>query len=267
MFVLVDAFTDTPFAGNPAGVCLLEDEYPSSSKLQEIAAYFNWSEIAFLKKLDDDVFQIRWFSPLDEAPLCGHATLAAAHALFQKGLVNSNKIVFKYNKGYLEAFKDNDSCISMKFPIKQVEKTDLKIDTNKLFGIKKYKQIYRDDLLIIIELESHEDVFSASPNFNEIKKIDCRAICLTSSGFNNYDFVSRYFAPSVGIFEDPVCGSAHCRLSYIWSQKLSKNEMIAYQASKRSGILKLQKNDDHVIISGNAITICELDINNRFALY
>ena len=258
MLYLVDAFTDVPFKGNPAGVCIL-DEYPSDIELQKIAAYYNWSEISFLKKIDESTFRIRWFSPLDEAPLCGHATLAAAHILFSKGIVKGKSIEFLYNSGTLYANLNKDKTVTMSFPEKPVETCD-KVDfsVQELIGISDFIEVLRDDLLFVIVLKNADDIKNASPNFDAIKKIKTRAIAITARGSGDFDFFSRYFAPIVGLYEDPVCGSMHCRLANYWKTKLDKTEFIAYQASKRSGVLKLTVDSGVVKISGNAVTVCTI---------
>lgn len=257
MFYLVDAFTDESFRGNPAGVCLVDD-YPDDFELQRFAKYYNWSEIAFLKRSGNDSFYIRWFSPLDEAPLCGHATLASAHVLFSKGFVSGNEIHFEYNGGVLEVEK-SEEFITMNFPAKPVVKcTSFPFSVSKVIGLKSYKEVFKDDLVYVIVLNSWQDVVNAIPNFDEIKKVDCRAIAITAPGTDGFDFYSRYFAPRVGIYEDPVCGSMHCRLACYWSNVLKKNSFNAFQASSRTGSLKVELEGGRVKLSSKARIICEL---------
>jgi PhzF family phenazine biosynthesis protein len=259
VFFLVDAFTSNPFKGNPAGVCVV-DAFPCDKLLQDVARYFNWSEIAFVVKLSNSVFQIRWFSPLDEAPLCGHATLAAAHVIFTQNLVSSHDVTFKYNGGEIIARTTCDGLISMSFPTKQVSRCDnAPFNVNDIIGVNRYVEIVNDELLYIIVLQDQRDVLRAVPNFEKIKKVDCRAIAITARCDDQYDFCSRYFAPRVGIFEDPVCGSMHCRLAWYWSAILHKNTFTAYQASKRSGVLYVKLNGDAVEISGTAVMVCKID--------
>ncbi len=260
MFFLVDAFCDIPFKGNPAGVCIV-DEYPTDSEMQQFARYYNWSETAFVKKLGEKEFYIRWFSPLDEAPLCGHATLASAHILFSKGIVSGDEINFRYNSGELKITKSDD-LITMSFPAKPVQKcSSFPFSVNKIIGIKSYKEVLKDDLIYLIVLNSKEDVINAIPDCDEIKKIDCRAVAITAIGDSEFDFYSRYFAPKVGIYEDPVCGSMHCRLACYWNSVLKKTSFNAFQASKRTGILKIVLEGDLVKLSSKAQTICEIDSN------
>lgn len=262
MFFLVDAFNAEPFKGNPAGVCILDD-YPEDSKLQKIAKYYNWSETAFLRRLGDNEFRIRWFSPLDEAPLCGHATLASAHILFSESLVSSDFINFRYNAGEISVAKSGDD-LTMFFPAKHVTKCeDFPFSVSEIINIKNYIEVVKDDLLYIIVLKTKEDVYNAVPNFDAIKKVNCRAIAITAKGDDHFDFYSRYFAPRVGIYEDPVCGSMHCRLACYWKEILNKSKFAAFQASKRSGILgvEITCDDQLVKLSSKARTICKIDFN------
>lgn len=260
MVFLVDAFTDVPFKGNPAGVCVV-DEYPDDKTMQRIAAYYCWSEIAFVKKLGGNNFYIRWFSPNDEAPICGHATMAASHILFTKGIVDGNIINYQFHGGIIKAVLQ-DGLISMNFPAKPVRKCNsFPFSVNKVIGQKSYKEVVKDDLIYVIVLNSKEDVFNIEPNFDEIKKVDCRAIAVTAPGDENFDMYSRYFAPRVGINEDPVCGSMHCRLACYWHSVTGKTEFKAFQASKRTGILNVEHAGDRVKLSGKACTVCEFKIN------
>jgi predicted PhzF superfamily epimerase YddE/YHI9 len=295
-FYLVDAFTDEPFRGNPAGVCIVE-EYPRSSSMQKLAAYHDWSEISFVKHLTENKFYIRWFSPMDEAPLCGHATLAAAHILFTNNLTSCNSIFFEYNSGTIMAELNETGSITLSFAIRPVYRcnsldpppqTPLSspllsspllcsvspsnrsdcgscggglipfFSLEQLIGIERCIEVLRDDLIYVVVLNSAEDVARAVPNFEAIKKIDARAVAITGIGSGDFDFSSRYFAPKVGIYEDPVCGSMHCRLAYYWKSVLGKSKFRAYQASRRTGILDIEIIGEVVRITGKAVTICNL---------
>lgn len=262
MFFLVDAFSSVPFRGNPAGVCFLDD-YPEfdETSFQRIANYFNWSEISFLRRMSPNVYRLRWFTPLDEAPLCGHATLGAAHALFSLRKTTSNRITFLYKNGILFADNNDDGSITLSFPLKPIKKCEkYPFSIKAITGISGEAEVYKDDLVYVIVFDKTEDVFDTIPNFNKIKEIDCRAITITAPGFDNFDFVTRYFAPKVGLYEDPVCGSTHCRLVHYWSQRLHKNKFEAFQASKRTGTLSLELCNNIVKITGNAVTVCEFTI-------
>ena len=252
---LVDAFTDEAFKGNPAGVCILKNNYPDNKVMQSIAQYYNWSEIAFIKYLSDDNFAIRWFSPLDEAKICGHATLAS----FQN---KSNIIQFKSRSGKLFATLLQDNSIVLTFPLIKVEKCkSIPFNINEIFGNSRYIEVLTDGVIYIVVLKNYQDVFNINPNFDLIKQVKARAIAITAKYNNEYDFCSRYFAPSVGIYEDPVCGSLHCRIAWYWSKILNKNHLIAYQASKRTGILKLSLNNTNntVKIIGNATITAKIN--------
>lgn len=257
---LVDAFTNIPFKGNPAGVCVV-DEYPSIDAMQRIASYYGWSEIAFVKKLGENNFYIRWFSPNDEAPICGHATMAASHILFSKNIVEGNIINYQFNSGSLNA-ELRDGFISMNFPAKPVQKcVNFPFSVSKVIGIKSYKEVVKDDLIYVIVLNSKEDIFNIAPNFDEIRKVNCRAIAVTAPGDENFDMYSRYFMPRVGVNEDPVCGSMHCRLACYWHSVTGKTVFRAFQASKRTGVLTVEYVGDRVRLSGAAYIVCEFDIH------
>lgn len=255
---LVDAFTDVPFKGNPAGVCIV-DEYSNDLEMQRMAHYYRWSEIAFVKKLEENNFYIRWFSPNDEAPICGHATMAASHILFSTGIVNGNTINYQFNAGKLQAFL-NENIITMNFPARSVTKcTTFPFSVNKVIGTRLYQEVVKDDLIYIIVLNSKDDVINIVPNVDEIKKVDCRAIAVTAPGDENFDMYSRYFFPRSGVDEDPVCGSLHCRLACYWHSITGKTLFKAFQASKRTGILDVEYLGDRVKLSGKACTICEFE--------
>lgn len=255
----VDAFSDKFFAGNPAAVCVVE-EFLDNTLMQSIAEELNLSQTAFVKKLSPQHFHIRWFSPKDETPICGHATLAAAHILWEQFKVESPLITFDSLSGPLTALK-NDDWITINFPAKAVQPSPMPELLNKALGYHPIISVHRDDLIYLVVLPTAEDVVNIQPNLAKIEKLPCRAITITA--LNNryfskeFDFVSRYFAPKVGIPEDPVCGSAHCRLAPFWASQLNKTEFLAYQASSRGGVLKLKLENDRVSLSGQAITVSE----------
>jgi PhzF family phenazine biosynthesis protein len=265
VFFLVDAFTDVPFFGNPAGVYFMDSDVCSCSteSMQKVAAYFDWSEISYVSKISENRYRIRWFSPRDEAPLCGHATLAASHALFSMKYVEGNCIDFVFNEGTIRSIREDDGFISMLFPmkpIKQVQSWPFNIE--EIIGVSEYEAVLKDNLAYVIVLKNAEAVARVAPNSHAIKKIDVRSIIVTAIGYGEYDFCSRYFAPSVGLYEDPVCGSAHCRLTPYWGQILNKTEMLAFQSSKRTGVLKVGLSGNYVRIGGKAVTVAEfLDFN------
>jgi len=244
----VDAFTDQVFGGNPAAVCPLSS-WLSDQVMQQIAMENNLSETAFFVK-EGDAFHIRWFTPEMEIDLCGHATLASAHVIFNHIKFNEDKIAFKYGGGNLSVTKNSD-LLSMDFPSIKSEPTVITEQIILSMG-KKPKEVYRArDLMVVYDAEC--DVMGLQPNFNEMSEIDTLGIIATAPG-DKVDFVSRFFAPRAGINEDPVTGSAHCMLIPFWADRLMKNRLEAMQLSKRRGVLFCEFKDERVVISGTAIT-------------
>jgi PhzF family phenazine biosynthesis protein len=251
----VDAFTDKPFAGNPAAVTIVED-FPTDDRCQKIAAEMNLSETAFLKPLGVDHFHIRWFTPEVEIKLCGHATLASAHLLFEENMITGNTITFDSLSGPLFVKKESKNII-LDFPLQK---------TGEALPLHPFEEIFEQDTIVnavqayddvIVELKNEALVRKLSLDPIKVKKIDCRALIVTAKGTAPYDFVSRMFAPRVGINEDPVCGSAHCKLPDYWQKKLKKHAFLAYQASSRGGVLDVSICEDRVHLKGQAITIME----------
>lgn len=250
---IVDAFAEKPFTGNPAAVMLV-DEFPNN--MQEIAAEMNLSETAFVKSLSTDSFHIRWFTPKIEVKLCGHATLASAHILFSQNLIQSEQIHFDSLSGTLKVKKEND-FFTLDFPLQKISH---KLDHQKFidgFGFSdEIEEVYSalDD--VIIRVKNEKIVRNLNPNFSLLKEVDARGIIVTA-GSEKYDFISRFFAPRVGVNEDPVTGSAHCKLADYWQRVLGKKEFIAYQASGRGGTIQIKIVDDRVLLTGKAITTME----------
>lgn len=259
----VDAFTDKPFRGNPAGVCLLEDPQ-SDSWMQDIAMEMNLSETAFLLKIKEG-FSLRWFTPKTEVSLCGHATLASAHILWEEGILRlEEEAIFLTKSGKLVA-SNKDNGIEMDFPSMSVQDADA---PNSLIGALKIKPSYIGRYLCssgasyLIEVESEDVVKNMNPDFGKLRFEDAKAIIVTSiSESSDYDFISRFFAPALGIDEDPVTGSAHCCLAPYWAPKLQKNELVGYQASKRSGVVHCRVSGNRVFLKGKAITIFKGELN------
>jgi PhzF family phenazine biosynthesis protein len=251
----VDAFTKVPYSGNPAAVAIIP-KFPEDTLCQKIAAEMNLSETAFVKPLTDGTFHIRWFTPLVEIKLCGHATLAAAHILFQEGLVSSNEITLTSLSGQLTVTKKNDALI-LNFPLQKtgpalpVENFMEQLDMDE--SVLSATQASDND--IILELESSQALRTINLDSKDILKLGCRDLILTARGDGPYDFISRVFAPCQGIDEDPVTGSAHCKLAHYWQQKLNKDSFLAYQASKRGGEIHITIQQDRVLLKGHAITI------------
>ena len=252
----VDAFTDKPYSGNPAAVCILESK-PTDKLMQDIASEMSLPETAFLLPFKDG-YSLRWFTPSSEIDLCGHATLASAHILMEKGYINEGQKVDFYTKSGLLTAKSEDGWIRLNFPArpeKESNAPDNLIDALNINPIYVGKNIFD----YIVEVETEEIVRNIKPDFNKLMKVDMRGVIVTAKS-KEYDFISRFFAPEIGVFEDPVTGSAHCCLGPYWRNKLGKDEFIAYQASSRGGVLRVKVVDDRVFISGKAVTVLEWEI-------
>lgn len=253
-FCTVDAFTDTLFKGNPAAVCVVE-AFPSDDLMQNIATEVNLSETAFIVPLNTNHFDIRWFTPKIEVPLCGHATLAAAHVLWtEMEIVTTEEIYFESKSGVLKAWRDENG-ITLDFPAHYVEPISIPEGLIEALGVSPVSVgRAHDDCLV--ELHSAQEVIDLSPDTARLANIDCRGVIVTAEGGDDsdYDFVSRFFAPKVGVAEDPVSGSAHCKLASYWSERLGKNVFNAYQASKRGGYIKVRYEGERVLLTGHAVT-------------
>lgn len=256
----VDAFTGEPFKGNPAAVCLL-DKPRSSEWMQALVMEMNLSETAYLVPRDDGGYDLRWFTPAIEVPLCGHATLASAHTLWESGnLAEDQEARFLTLSGWLKARKQ-DQNIEQDFPAIFSEETVLPEIIADALQLKStdfvsHRAIQRERNNYLLELGSVDSVVNLKPDFAALRRSCDTGVIVTARGNSaKYDFVSRFFAPYAGIDEDPVTGLAHCQLSPYWSGKLGKSEMLAYQASRRGGELKVRLNGDRVALGGQAVTI------------
>ncbi|NLU90338.1 PhzF family phenazine biosynthesis protein [Chitinophaga sp. Ak27] len=246
----VDAFTRVPFKGNPAGICLLE-AMPDDTLLTAIAAENNLSETAFLLP-EGAGYRLRWFSPLVEIPLCGHATLASAHMLWENGLaLQGAPISFYTLSGTLTAYQE-DGWIVLDFPARSHEPATLPDALKPLF--KEAVQVTYSVDRYIVELPSGGAVATFVPDPAILRSYRC-IITGKADAATPYDFISRYFAGPVGVDEDPVTGSAHCSLASYWAERLHKNEFLAWQASKRGGELKVTLRGDRVLLKGEAVTV------------
>ena len=249
----VDAFTEIPFRGNPAAVCIL-DEPREDRWMQAVAKEMNLSETAFLHPKQDG-FYLRWFTPEVEVELCGHATLASAHVLWETGLLDPQEQVrFHTRSGLLTAtLKGNE--VEMDFPARPESPSIIPTGLREALGADlKYVGKTRYDLLV--ELDSAKTVRDLSPDYAKLKQVSARGIMVTSEAdMEGYDFISRFFAPHVGINEDPVTGSAHCSLGPFWSKRLGKNALVAFQASARGGEVKVRVEGDRVFLGGRAVTV------------
>ncbi|MCD7900237.1 MAG: PhzF family phenazine biosynthesis protein [Bacteroides sp.] len=252
----VDAFTDEPFKGNPAGVMIVTEEV-SSEWMQNVAAEMNLSETAFVFPGEKE-FEIRYFTPTIEVPLCGHATLASSHIIYELGLKSANETIKLRAKGADLIIKKEDDWIVMDFPEYPIQKTDMHKDFKRLVGfepIEMYSSIY--DWVIAIA-KNENDILNARPDFGLLTENGLGHLMITAeSDSNQADIVVRCFAPMGGINEDPVTGSAHCALTPLWSEKLGKSELDSLQLSKRTGRMKVKLNNGRVEIKGKALTVFE----------
>lgn len=266
-FWYVNAFANEPFKGNPAAVFLVS-EFPSARVMQKIAREINLSETTFVKYVSENHYHIRWFSPKDEAPLCGHATIAATHILNQENKLTSNTVQYTSIAGDLAVDIDGPHY-TLDLPSFAVKPCPLNDVLRKSLKDVSIDSVYEDDILYMVVLSSPDDVQNLQPDLSKIATLPKRAVIVTAAHFGDYDFVSRYFAPKVGIFEDPVCGSAHCRLTPFWAKILKKNEMTAFQMSKRTGVLNVKNSTTHhgdgdgdrVLIQGKAYTSATCDLH------
>ncbi|ODS38575.1 MAG: oxidoreductase [Candidatus Altiarchaeales archaeon WOR_SM1_79] len=252
----VDAFTNKMFSGNPAGVCILVS-HKDEEWMQNVAREMNLSETAFLQE-DTDGFKLRWFTPAREVDLCGHATLAGAHILWETKRLSENMEARFHTKSGLLTAKKTGEWIELNFPKEECRETEAPQELITGLGMPsmQVKYVGRNRMDYILDVESEEIVRKLNPNFELLKKINARGVIVTSaSNSSEYDFVSRFFAPTVGINEDHVTGSAHCCLGPFWQRKLNKNFFTAYQASERGGFVKVRVSDERVYLGGQAITV------------
>ena len=257
----VDAFTDRPFAGNPAGVCILS-EPAEETWMQNVAREMNLSETAFLHPRPlGKGYVLRWFTPAAEVDLCGHATLATAHILWETGhLQAGQQAQFHTRSGLLTASKKGD-WIEMDFPAKPEQSATSPRDLQKALGVK-IKYTGRNQFDYLVEVESEKIVREMKPDITLLKTLPVRGVMVTSrADSSDYDFVSRFFAPAVGVNEDPVTGSAHCCLGPFWSKKnQGQKEFLAFQASPRGGVVRVKVAGERVILGGQAVTVMRAEL-------
>ena len=251
--VQVDAFTDRPFRGNPAAVCVLPGPR-DEGWMQDVAREMNLSETSFLHR-DGDAYRLRWFTPAAEVDLCGHATLAGAHVLWEEGYLRPDEPArFDTRSGRLTAER-RDGAIVMDFPAKPVERDAPADDLAAALGAA-IVAAAMNQFDALVELGSEAVVRSLRPDFRRLAAVPVRGVIVTARASTpGFDFVSRFFAPNVGIDEDPVTGSAHCFLGPYWRAKLGRDTFRAYQASQRGGVVGVRVRGDRVELEGRAVTV------------
>jgi len=254
--VQVDAFTDRPFAGNPAAVCVLPA--PRDERwMRDVAREMNLSETAFLVRHDDGAYDLRWFTPAAEVDLCGHATLASAHVLWEDGhIAPAGTARFHTRSGLLTAARA-DGWIELDFPATPPTAAEPPAGLAQTLGAEP-QWVGRSRFDAVALLEDERAVRELRPDIPALGQVDARGIIVTAPAAEpdaGYDFVSRFFAPRVGVDEDPVTGSAHCALGPFWAQRLGKDELVGYQASARGGRVRVRTRGDRVLLGGQAVTV------------
>src|SRR5215472_915706 len=249
----VDAFTDTPFAGNPAAVCLLpapRDE----GWMQSVAREMNLSETAFLVA-EADGYALRWFTPAVEVALCGHATLASAHVLWEDGHLPSDRQARFHTKSGLLTGDRAGEWIELDFPAKREEPAPAPAGLAQALGVAP-KYVGRNQFDYLVEVDGESTVRSLTPDHAALASLPVRGVIVTSRADSpGYDFISRFFAPGSGVPEDPVTGSAHCALGPYWQARLGQSDFVAYQASPRGGVVRVRVVGERVKLGGKAVTV------------
>jgi len=254
----VDAFTDEPFRGNPAGVCFLETER-GEDWMQAVAREMNLSETAFLVPQDDG-YRLRWFTPAAEVDLCGHATLASAHALRETGRASEDAELHFHTLSGLLTARRTGKTIELNFPSEPPSACSLPAGMAEALGVDPiWTGANRIDFLV--EIKDAEELSRIQPDFRALKALTSRGVMVTCrSDREGFDFLSRFFAPAVGVDEDPVTGSAHCCLGPYWKEKTGRNIFTAFQASSRGGTVRVRVLDDRVILGGMAVTVLKGEV-------
>jgi len=256
--IQVDAFTDTPFAGNPAAVCLLaaaRDE----PWMQAVAREMNLSETAFLHR-EGDGYRLRWFTPAVEVALCGHATIASAHVLWEDRHLPPDAVArFQTRSGLLTAAR-RDGWVELDLPATPATPAEPPPGLLEALGLGAVP-VGRSRFDYLVEVDSEDTVRRLAPDFSALTRVDARGTMVTSRAtMPGFDFVSRFFAPRAGVNEDPVTGSAHCTLGPYWSTRLGKRELVGYQASPRGGVVRVRPQGDRVILGGQAVTVLRAEL-------
>jgi len=252
---VVDAFTTVPFAGNPAAVCVLK-KAESAEWMQSVAKEMNLSETAFLFSEGENLYRLRWFTPKVEVKLCGHATLASAHVLWQEGQASATPLHFETLSGRLTAEQKEEGWIALNFPSTSVTESACPPKLRQGLGVEP-ASVAKYDSGFLVEVANKKVLLGIQPDFGLLVQSGCGrviATCKAETG-DRYDFFSRFFAPDAGINEDPVTGSAHCVLAPYWAKKLARTELHAFQCSERGGELRLSVQGDRTILQGRAVSV------------
>ena len=260
-YFVVDAFTDRPFAGNPAAVVPIQ-AWRDNQWLQNVAMEMNLSETAFLVA-NDKSFDLRWFTPKAEVDLCGHATLASAVVLAQIGkLADGSSVAFSTRSGVLTTER-HGSLFQLDFPALTAAPSEPPPGLLESLNVAA-RHVGQSKFDFIIEVECEKMVHSIAPDFNRLASVKCRGVIVTAKSDNpQFDFVSRFFAPAVGVNEDPVTGSAHCLLAPYWGARLGKSRMVGYQASSRGGVVQVEVRGDRVMLGGEGVVFARGHIAER----
>jgi predicted PhzF superfamily epimerase YddE/YHI9 len=247
---VIDAFTDRPFSGNPAAVAML-DRFPDDSRMQLVAREMNLSETAFVVGRMDGSYDLRWFTPSVEVDLCGHATLASAHAL-------GGEVRFHTRSGLLSCTSPGGGWIDMDFPADPPAPDGTAAGSLGIDGVCWTGQTRHD---LLVEVKDAATLRTMEPDLSALASVGTRGVLVTSAGDRpGIDCVSRFFAPNVGIPEDPVTGSAHCALAAFWGERTGKRDLVGEQASARGGVVRMGLRGDRVVISGQAVTVSEVHL-------
>jgi PhzF family phenazine biosynthesis protein len=249
----VDCFTDRPFAGSPAAVCVIDSGWPATERLQQLAAELMLPATAFVRRANWRT-ELRWFSPRTELVLCGSGTLAAAHILWECDDGADSTLVFDTCSGALGASQEPDQKITLDFPADDPRPVPVPPALPSALGAIPLA-VARGRLDLLVELDNAQTVRKLAPDLKELATLDARGVIVTASGESGSDFVSRFFAPVVGIDEDPVTASAHCTLGSYWSTRLHKERLTGLQASARGGRIEVCLRDGRVDLTGQAVTI------------
>lgn len=260
----VDAFTPEPFKGNPAAVCLLSKEI-DAQWMQHVAAEMNLAETAFVRPAADG-FDLRWFTPTVEVDLCGHATLASAHVLWESGqLPGDEPARFHTRSGLLVCRKRND-WIEMDFPTTPAEPIAPPDGLFQALGISKGTTA-RSKFDYLVELETPQQVQTLNPDFAMLKRVGMRGVIVTARASGEFDYVCRFFGPQSGVDEDPVTGSAHCCLGPWWKDRTGKTDLVGHQISHRGGVVRVKVAGDRTLLLGQAVTILRGELSDRTASF